>query len=138
MSITDDIDYIHTWAEGASVTRWVAKGWSSYGAVQASAARGSELSKPSSDTMVMSPNTGVEASSAPCTPDPLSATSVATFCCNLQLFCPKGGTVGILLTCDSYKPLLANAEPCLSYPQCQYWSDGPGYNLLILWGLICQ
>ena len=55
MSITDDTDYIHTWAEGASVTRWVAKGWSSYGAVQASAARGSELSEPSSDTMVMSP-----------------------------------------------------------------------------------
>ena len=91
MSITDDIDYIHTWAEGASVTRWVAKGWSSYGAVQASAARGSELSEPSSDTMVMSPKTGVETSSAPCTPDPLSATFVATSVAILQPFAPRVG-----------------------------------------------
>ena len=85
MSITDDTDYIHTWAEGASVTRWVAKGWSSYGAVQASAARGSELSEPSSDTMVMSPKTGVEASSAPCTPDPLLQLSLQLLLqfCNL-------------------------------------------------------
>ena len=40
---------------GSKCDSYFAKGWSSYGAVQTSAARGSELSKPSSDTMMMFP-----------------------------------------------------------------------------------
>ena len=75
---------------GSKCDSYFAKGWSSYGAVQTSAARGSELSKPSSDTMMMFPITGVEDSSAPCTPDFLQL-SLQLFVAILQLFAPRVG-----------------------------------------------